>query len=699
MRQVLDKIATLFLRFAFPVTVFLVPLFFLPFTPDFFDYNKNYLIFVIASLCLLAWTIRLITRRKFQITITPSTIPLLGLTLVYVASSLFQSPNPNLSLFGKTALVTALTIIFISTTSSQKNQTIVKSTITAILSSVFILNLLSLISTIDITPGFLPDLMQDKTFTPASNPYQLLSISLILLPATVYLAIKSQSVFGKIALFFIASVNLVTTISLINSLLTATTPYIWPFLPLSAGWSIMIDIFKTARTALLGISPENFLTAFTRLRPAYLNSTSVWNVRFTSSTDELLNVVTTTGILGGFFWISSLLNPILASSKIKTRTPQHTFTLFLLIGSILANLLVPTGTVLTFFTFTAITLVALNLKLDSDKAKDFSLNLLAVSTTKSNQDSDSLPQDKHPLNQVLIFVFTIPSIALIVAFWLFAGKAYAASLATYQAIAKYNTNAIESYNQQIKAYTLNPHNPIYRLNFAQTSFVLANNIASNKDLTDQDKSNISQLVQQAIREAKNATTLNPQDVTNWESLASLYHQLFNFAQGATDWAIASYNQAIILDPTNPLLRLDLGGIYYALQDYDQAIKIFGQAIDLKSDWPNSHYNLAAAYSANNNLKKTLEEMRIVVQLLDPNSADYQKAQNELSELEKLVQTSSQSSTTPETAPTPTPENIELVTPTPLVSPAAPIDLPEETAPNIPSPTPTTMTTPTPTATP
>jgi len=215
-------------------------------------------------------------------------------------------------------------------------------------------------------------------------------------------------------------------------------------------------------------------------------------------------------------------------------------------------------------------------------------------------------------------------------------------------------------------------------------------------MSDQDKQDLTQLVEQAIREAKNATQLNPGSVVVWENLASTYRQLINFAEGAPDWAIASYSQAIRLDPTNPTLRLDLGGVLLTLKDYDGAVKLFEQAIERKSDWPNAHYNLASAYIAKESYSLALAEMRIVVQLLDPNTEDYQKAQDELKELEKMVPAAA--APTDPNAPESNqqaPEDIQLVTPTPLPSPAEPVELPDNAGPDIPEPTPEEPT-PTPT---
>ena len=332
----------------------------------------------------------------------------------------------------------------------------------------------------------------------------------------------------------------------------------------------------------------------------------------------------------------------------------------------------------------------MNLKLaDNPKVKDVVINLVAAPKNGSASQT---------ANAILPWAYAALSTVLLGFFWFFAGRAYAAAIATKKAIDTLNTQAIESYNYQAKAYALDPTNPTYRINFSQTSLALANSLAQRQDLSDQDKQDLTKLVEQAIREAKNATQLDPTNVIVWENLASTYRQLINFAEGAQDWTIASYSQAIRLDPTNPALRLDLGGVLLTLKDYEGAIKLFEQAIDRKSDWANAHYNLSSAYKANENYPRALAEMRIVVQLLDPNSEDYQKAQDELKELEKMVPaatTPQQQQAAEEQANQAAPDDIQLVTPTPIPSPTEQVKLPEDAAPEIPSPTPEEEPSPTP----
>ncbi|MBU1071516.1 tetratricopeptide repeat protein [Patescibacteria group bacterium] len=692
MRQTLDKISSQTLKFILPLTAFLVPLFFLTLTPDFFSFNKRFLLYILASVSLIAFSLRTLTRRKLQLTLSPASGPLLALVAIYIISSIVQAPNTTQSLFGQTSLIAALVVIFLTTTSSQKNQFVIQTTIYSLLASVFITSLFAIYQALGLAENMAgPAYLQSKIFNPAGGPLPLLSLTLPLIPAVIYLGLKTNQWLAKLFIFTVATVFTVASIFQINFLLPSTPEASLTLLPLSAGWSIAVDIFKNWRTALLGTGPGTFLTAFTRLRPINLNFTPLWNIRFSNSSNELLTILTTTGLLGLLSFIFSFTKTssaagaktLLGVNEVNYPTgAHHTFSRIILITSFIIFFLVPATPVLLTLSFLALTLVTLNLKLqDNQKIKDVIINLVA--TPKNSTTSSTA-------NAILPWVYTASTAILLGFFWFFSGRIYAAAATTKKAIDTLNTEAITSYNYQSQAYTLDPTNPTYRINFSQTSLALANSLAQNENLSDQDKQDLTQLVEQAIREAKNATQLDPANVTVWENLAGIYRQIINFAEGASDWTIAAYSQAINLDPTNPALRLDLGGVLLTLKDYDGAISLFQQAVDRKSDWPNAHYNLAAAHNANKNYAKALAEMRIVVQLLDPNTDDYQKAQDELTELEKLVPAAQVSPGVGPDSPgvAEAEKDIQLVTPTPLPSPAEPINLPEDSAPEIPSPTPT-----------
>ncbi|MFZ2202056.1 MAG: tetratricopeptide repeat protein [Microgenomates group bacterium] len=675
MRQVIDKLATQILRFILPVTALVLPLFFLPLTTEFFVVNKNLVILIAGSLALLAWLVRNITRRRVHLSLTPATVPLLLLSAVYLISAFVQSPSPYLAVTGRTAIIIALTALYVGVTSSQKNKPVINLTFAALIVSAAVASLLSLYSYLGLSAALsAPAWLTGKTFNLVGGPIPFLTFVIPLIPVALYLAATAGHWLTKAVLLFATLLLTAASLAQISLIIPGSGNQLF-ILPISAGWSIAVDIFKNARTALLGTGPETFLTAFTRLKPLSLNQGLLWDTRFTSSSNEFFTILTTVGLLGAFFWLLSFIKSIRAGlSQIgaKKASPDLIAGLILVCTSLLANLAIPANPTLLGLTFIALAVLSLSLKLHTDLIKDISLNLSAVSLGDETSHYDLLRETKKEGFQLLPWIVAIILIPILVYFWYWEVRTYAADLATYRALSTINTNATESYNQQIRAYTLDPHNPYYRINFTQTSLALANTIAARRDLTDQDKSNITQLVQQAIREAKNATALDPANVLTWENLSNTYRQLINFAEGASDWAIASYNQAISLDPNNPRLHLELGGLFFALKDYDSAGKLYERAIELKSNWANSHYNLAQIMKLKKDNPRAIDQLRAVLQLLDSTSEDYKKVQAEIEEINK--QTKAQAGET----------SLETASPAPLPSVTPKVSLPKESAPNLPN---------------
>jgi predicted Zn-dependent protease len=210
---------------------------------------------------------------------------------------------------------------------------------------------------------------------------------------------------------------------------------------------------------------------------------------------------------------------------------------------------------------------------------------------------------------------------------------------------------------------------------------LANALAANPDLSDQDQATVSQLVQQSIREAKNAIAIDPNNAIYWTNLAGIYQQLINLAEGADQWTIASYQQAATLEPTNPALALSLGGVYYSLKTYGEAINWFQRSVNLKPDFANGYYNLAIAHRDAGDYAQAAGAMQAVLGLVEADSGDYQIASRELDDIKSKLQAAQPQQETAE------PET--LTPPQPLPSPIEePIQLPqEEVAPPPVSPSP------------
>jgi tetratricopeptide (TPR) repeat protein len=270
------------------------------------------------------------------------------------------------------------------------------------------------------------------------------------------------------------------------------------------------------------------------------------------------------------------------------------------------------------------------------------------------------------------------------------GKAYLAEYYFKKSLdGVIQNNGKTVYDNNRLAIINNPYIERFRLQFSQVNLTIANNILQNslekqnkqKDnqsnqLSENDRQNLYQAIQAAINEGKAAVALNPQKAQNWENLAVIYRNLINISQQADLWAISSYQRAIVLDPQNPVYRLNLGGIYYSLNNFDEAIKLFEQTIALKPDWANAHYNLAWADYQKGNYQRAVSGMENVIALLNPkkDKADYEKAKKELEEFKKKLPSEKEQTASPEAKPA------QLNLPSPIPSITPPIALPKEASP-------------------
>jgi tetratricopeptide (TPR) repeat protein len=232
-----------------------------------------------------------------------------------------------------------------------------------------------------------------------------------------------------------------------------------------------------------------------------------------------------------------------------------------------------------------------------------------------------------------------------------------------------NNNLKSVYETMRTAVSYNPYNERMRTNFAQVHLLIANTIAGRTSkneqgqpqLSETDRQTVSQAIQAAIDEAKAVVSLNPNKATNWELLATVYRSIAGVVQGADTWTVSAYQRAIVLDPQNPSYRLGLGGVLYGYKQYDDASRLFEQAIALKPDWPNAEYNYAWSMYQKEEYVRAANAMQACVSLLNPSKdgADYKKAVADLEEFKKKIPAESQSTQANPTEQTQKKESLSL----------------------------------------
>jgi tetratricopeptide (TPR) repeat protein len=603
--------------------VFLFPLFFLPFTPDSYEYNKMAFMIFFCIIILLILGLNSARKKKIVFVRSSFDLPLFFLAGASLVSAVFQSPNWAVALttpLTATALTSGFILYFLLI--HLKIDELGKKLMQAVVFSSFFVALYTIL----LYAGVIPK----NAFTPAGT---LLATAVFLSVITVYLLssllsfvlsqkknnrfsfsslIKNLS-FDIFAQTFALLVVGGTAVLVIIHLFTDQKPVILPF---SLGWIIFVETLKNIKTLLLGVGPANFIAAFTLTKPPSFNLTPYWSVIFTGSSSYFLNIATEIGIIAAASFLIILIKSIRfllketnSETGSKNLTGRFPFILTLAVALIL-QVILPGN--MTVFILTII--------------------LLAITAKKWTAATLSLSRYKR-----LPYYLFILSIAPLAAVSYFASRAYLAETYFKKALdAMVNNQGDITYLWLQKAIALNPYLDRYHLAFSKTNFALANSLAAKKEPTDEDKKNIPVLIKQAIDEGRTAVFLFQTNVNNWDNLAATYASIINIAQGAEEFALQSYRQRIALYPNDPNGYLDYGGLFLSLKKLPEAEASFRTAVNLKPDLPNAHYNLAVVLLEQKRQKEAYEELKIVASLLPSDSEDSKKVKKEMEELEKLL---------------------------------------------------------------
>lgn len=146
------------------------------------------------------------------------------------------------------------------------------------------------------------------------------------------------------------------------------------------------------------------------------------------------------------------------------------------------------------------------------------------------------------------------------------------------------------------------------------------------------KNLIAEEVQASIHDLKQAIMLTPDLSIAWFYLGRTYRDLIDIAEDSDKWAIESYKKAIELEPKYALAHMDLGGVYFRINEYRLAVQEFEDYIKLVPYDPNGYYNLGYTYRRMGKSDNANQAFHQALKLLKSNSDDYKKILKEINSL-------------------------------------------------------------------
>ncbi|MFZ5424197.1 MAG: tetratricopeptide repeat protein [Patescibacteria group bacterium] len=687
------------------ILAFLVPIFFLPLTSEFFEFNKLMLITVSTIFMLFVWALKMLFNKKVYMAKSSIDLPLMLLTVVFILATVFSIDKTS-SIYGKygrwfpsvSGIITLVSFYYVvaSNTVSEK---IIKNTVFAFIFGATIASIVALLRYFGVTLGSAA-FLQAPNFTLTGSATSTVILAALGAVLSVVFLTYEKSIAVKILLVQTAAVNFMA-VALLNLLpgwavLSAGLLGFLIFVPinkalenkqhltalLGVGVALVLalllptsrdlvvnnnypkEITLGARESwvvalstvrdfpVLGSGPSTFYLNFPRYRPLTLNTTELWNIRFDKPFNEVFGIMASIGILGLLataFFVYKTIKFLLNHREFEDETGT-TAALNIGIMALLVSYVFTYATVVSTFTLFLFLAMAVAKSAVNAKSKHAEIVLLSLSASSFSSMSIIGSFQDGNKRESLQYVIALPMLLALLAGGYLSFKVYASEYYTRKAIKSLQANnGTATYDFQSKAIKYNPRRDVYRNAYVQTNIALANTLAANENLSDSDKATIQQLIAQAIQETRTSTeVLNPLNVGAWESRGQVYRALIGVAQESDTWAIRSYSTAVQLDPTNPRLRVDLGGIYYLKGDYLSAANLFREATRLKPDYANGYYNLANALKQLNAPQDALKQLEIAQRLVEAGSPD---AERIAAEIEALKANPTVAGVTTQTGPT------------------------------------------------
>lgn len=606
--------------------LFILPLFFFLFVPwvqDYYDTGRLILVTGLTIIILFLWTIDVIRKKQLAYSANAGSIGFGLVSLVAIASIIFISSNKTEALTNPLGPVLWLDLFVFSAivppTLEKQDAELLRWIVAgciAFLGLCIVYQQFSITAILFPQASYLTNTLWNPTGSPVSAILLFVGampLSLSLLRNAMHRQEDRNTAFSLIFLLLLVAGAGITIWRFVSVMQTV-------LLPLPLGWTVLLETWKQWIHAILGIGAERFTDAFTTARPASVNMTLIWNTMFSTNASLVFHL----GVVYGMTGVAAFVTFSFFLFKTVSKQWEERIALWFII---LACFLLPPSVPFLLFIMLFI------LSHSAGVGEQYKLTAFGTAV----------------ISAIAILFVILGSFG----WYRFTAGEYLFQQAL--SAAQNENNGTKAYNSAILAMRQNPTSTRFHQSFSQINLMLAQAViaaARQKEasetakLTDDDQKLVIDLLTQAVREAKTATTLAPDNVYAWSNLASVYQNLIGSAAEADQWTIAAYQKAITLDPTNPVLRLDLGGVYVGMKDYDNAIQQFATAVTLKPNYANGYYNLGNAFKFKGDITQARAALNQVLLLTPKNAAAYEQVTQEVKNLERGAPVESSPSTQP-----------------------------------------------------
>ncbi len=340
-------------------------------------------------------------------------------------------------------------------------------------------------------------------------------------------------------------------------------------LPLETTITVAKGVIK--ENPILGIGPNRFGTAWSMYKPAFLNSTRIWDTSFDSGSGTLPTLATTTGILGilslFIFFVLFIWSGIKSiMSSIKTGTNWEIIAFFILsLYLFVSSFFYGIGMVMFLLAF-AFAGIFIGLSSANRHNGEISVSFL----TDHRKSFLSILS--------LILVMILSAIILFKYIERFSSVPYFRGAINASTMIDAEINISKALNLHTNDVYLRAYSEIYLVKFNSL-------VQKSESLSEQETLELQASLDQAINGAQEAIKYDGRNYLNFKALGSVYHNATLFGVKDTyEKAIEMYTKAGTLNPYNPGIKLSMASLSIVAKKMKEAKEYANAALTLKPNY-------------------------------------------------------------------------------------------------------------------
>ncbi|MBI5003746.1 tetratricopeptide repeat protein [Candidatus Kaiserbacteria bacterium] len=346
---------------------------------------------------------------------------------------------------------------------------------------------------------------------------------------------------------------------------------------------------------VFGAGPNTFMREWSLYKPVEINQTAFWNADFMTGIGLIPTSLITIGLVGGFAWLLFIISILWVGLRLAHSSPRQGASmliepLFLAVAYLVAfHVFYAPGPALSILTFL----------------------LLGVAIGYAA----SLGRIPHIFFATrgragISISYIITLVAFVIVAFIVCGsiaRVIAAEVLINRSITTFNTagDLVRSSGYVSQALKIYPQDARGQRTAVEIGLIQIQQITAATS-SERSADQLKKIVEDTIRYALNAVSINGDDYQNWLELANLYQELAGAnVSGAYENAKEAYAKLIADNPTNPIAYFKRAQLELLEKNTDAAIADLLTAVKLKPDFAAGYYLASQIYASQGNFKDAM----------------------------------------------------------------------------------------------